>query len=124
MGPILRVPDELARRLEDETDLVEVDHVLSDVADQIDVQLGTMPGDILLLVETPKDGFGHLVSLITDYAKGAPKPLEFVVSDQDGNPHQFPPHTDVDEPSIRDHLNLAYFGEPGDRRPLLRGDDI
>jgi hypothetical protein len=122
MGPIIRVPDEVARKLEGETDLVEVDQVLLDAVDEIDVQLGNTPGDILLLTETPKDGFGLLVTYITDYAKSAPRPFDMVVSDKDGNLHSFPAHTDVGEQSIRDLLKLAYFGEPGDRRPLLRDE--
>jgi hypothetical protein len=123
MGPIIGVPDDLARRLEDETDLVEVDHVLPDVVDELDVQLGSTPGDILLLVETPRDGFGRLVTFLTDYAKSAPRPFELTVRDKDGNTHPFPAHTDVSEQAIRDQLKLAYFGEPGDRRPLIRDGD-
>jgi hypothetical protein len=62
------------------------------------------------------------VSFIADYAKGAPRPLELTVSDQNGDAHAFPDHLDVNEQSIKDLLKLAYFGEPGDRRPLLRDD--
>jgi hypothetical protein len=122
MGPVIGVPNEVAQRIKDETDLVEVDEVLNDVVDEYDIQLGGPPEDILLLVETPRDGFGGLVSFITDYAKHAPRPFELIVSDKNGSSHTFPDHVDVSEQSIKDHLKLAYFGEPGDRRPLLRDD--
>jgi hypothetical protein len=79
-----------------------------------------IPEISLLLVETPKDGFGRLVSIIANYAKNAPRPFEMVVSDQNGTLHPFPPHSDVGEKPIEDHLRLAHYGEPGDRRPLLR----
>src|SRR6202140_3148731 len=116
MGPIIWVPDDVAQRLE-ETDLVEA-VVMPDAVDELDVQLGAAPGVVLLLKETPNDGFGRLVSMITmsDYAKGAPEPFELTVSDKDGNPHAFP-GTVVNGQSIQDHLKLAYYGEPGDRRP-------
>src|SRR5580704_8105682 len=122
MGPVIGVPNEVAQRIKEDTDLVEVDEVLPDVVDEFDIQLGGAPEDILLLVETPRAGFEPLVSLITDFAKRAPRPLELVVSDQGGNPHAFPEHLDVNERSIRDHLKLAYFGEAGDRRRLLRDE--
>jgi hypothetical protein len=118
MGPIIRVPDDVAQRLE-ETDLVEA-VVQPDAVDEPDVQLGATPGVFLLLTETPKDGFGRLVSLIamSDYAKSAPEPFELIVRDKDSVPHAFP-GTAVNGQSIQDHLKLAYFGEPGDRRPLI-----
>ena len=109
-------------RIKDETELVEVDEVLPDVVDEFDIQLGGAPEDILLLVETPRAGFEPLVSYITDFAIRAPRPLQLVVSDQNGSPHMFPDHLDVNEQSIRDHLKLAYFGEPGDRRRLLKDE--
>ena len=124
MGPVIGVPNELAQRIKDETDLVEVDAVLPDVVDVFDVQIGATPEDILLLVETPKDGFGPLVSLITDFAQHAPGPFELVVSDEQGNPHALPGTLGDSPESVRDHLKLAFFGEPGDRRPLLRDDAI
>ena len=122
MGPIIRVPDDVARRLAEETDLVEVDPVLADAVDELDVELGSEPGVILLLAETPKDGFGSLLSIFTasEYAKSGPSPFELTVRDKDGNPHSFPT-TAVNEQSILDHLKLTFFGEPGDRRPLIRG---
>lgn len=121
MGPIIRVPDDVARQLAAETDLVEVDPVLPDAVDELDVQLGDPPGVVLLLRETPPDGFERLVGTIaaSDYAKSAPKPFGLVVRDKDGNPHPFGGDA-VNEQSIREHLQLSYFGEPGDRRPLLR----
>jgi hypothetical protein len=122
MGPVIALPNEVAQRIINETDLVEVDGVLPDVADEYDIELGTPPEDILLLVETPRDGFGRLASFIADYAKRAPRPFPLTVSDQNGTLHPFPDHLDVSEQSISDHLKLAYFGEPGDRRPLLRHD--
>jgi hypothetical protein len=122
MGPVIALPNEVALKLKEETDLVEVDEVLPDVVEEYDIQLGGIPEDILLLVEAPRDGFGPLVSFITDFAKRAPRPFELIVSDQNGNPHAFPGHVDVNGQSIRDHLKLAYFGEPGDRRPLLPED--
>ena len=122
MGPIIRVPDDVAQRLVEETDLVEVDPVLPDAVDEVDVELGGSSGVDVLLKEDPKDGFGRLVSMITmsDYAKSAPSPFELTVRDKDGNPHAFSA-TAVNGQSILDHLKLAFFGEPGDRRPLIRG---
>ena len=118
MGPIIRVPDDVAQRLE-ETDLVEA-VVMPDAVDELDVQLGATPGVVLLLKETPDHGFGLLVSIITmsDYAQSAPNPFELTVTDEDNNPHAFP-LTAVNWQSIQDHLKLAYFGERGDRRPLI-----
>jgi hypothetical protein len=123
MGPVIALPNEVAQRIKDETDLVEVDEVLRDIVDEYDIQLGGTPEDTLLLVETPRDGFGRLVSFITDFAKSAPGPFELIVSDQNGDPHPFPVHLDVNDKSVSDHLKLAYFGEPGDRRPLLGKDE-
>jgi hypothetical protein len=122
MGPVIGVPNEVAQRIKEETELVEVDEVLPDVVEEFDIQLGGAPEDILLLIETPRAGFESLVNFIADFAKRAPRPLRFIVSDQDGNPHAFPDHLDVNEQSIRDHLKLGYFGEPGDRRRLIRDD--
>jgi hypothetical protein len=121
MGPIIRVPDDVAQQLAQETDLVEVDPVLPDAVDELDVALGSR-GVILLLKETPPDGFGRLVSIIatSDYAKSTPEAFELTVRDKDGNPHAFPA-TAVNGQSILDHLKLAYFGEPGARRPLIQG---
>ena len=120
MGPIIRMPDDVAQRLAEETDLVEVDPVLPDAVDALDVELGSQPGVVLLLTETPKDGFGRLVSMIatSDYVKSAPNPFELTVRDKDGNAHAFPT-TVVNGQSILDHLKLAFFGEPGDRRPMI-----
>ena len=124
MGPVIGVPVDVAQAIKDKTDLVEVDEVLPDVVDQPDVQVGGTPfGDLLLLTEAPAHGYGLLVDIITDYAKSGPRPFELVVIDKDGNPHAFPGQVDVDGGSIRDHLKLAYYGEPGDRRPLIRGDE-
>jgi hypothetical protein len=118
MGPIIRVPEDVAQRLE-ETDLVEA-VVQPDAVDEPDVQLGVTPGVFLLLTETPKDGFGHLVSLIamSDYAKSAPEPFELIVRDKDSNSHAFFGAA-VNGQSIQDHLKMGYFGAPGDRRPLI-----
>jgi len=121
MGPVIGVPDEVARRIKEETDLVEVDQVLPDVVDEPDVQLGTRPfGDILVLTESPRQGYGPVVSIVTEYAKNGPRPFKMIVIDNGGTPHPFPAHTNPSEQSIRDHLTLAYYGEPGDRRPLIR----
>jgi hypothetical protein len=122
MGPIVRVPDDVAQRLVEETDLVEVDPLLPDAVDEVDVELGGASGVDMLLKEDPKDGFGLLVSMIvtSDYAKSAPEPFDLIVRDKDGNPHAFSA-TAVNGESILDHLKLAFFGEPGDRRPLIRG---
>lgn len=121
MGPIIKVPDDVAHRLAAETDLVEVDPVLPDAVEEVDVQLGSPDGVVLLLRETPKGGFGRLVGMIamSDYVKSAPVPFELIVRDSDGIPHPFP-GGDVNGDSIRDHLMRAYFGEHGDRRPLIR----
>jgi len=120
MGPVMRVPAEVAQTLEEETDLVEA-VVLPDAVDGYDVALGGVFGSVvLLLVETPKDGFGRLVSVITasGYAQGRPSPFEMTVLDKDGNPHSFPA-VDPNGQAVEDHLKLAFYGEPGDRRPLL-----
>lgn len=121
MGPLIRVPTEVADRLRAETDLVEVDPVLPDAVDEPDVELGGPSGEDVLLKEDPRGGFGRLVSIITmsEYAQSAPQPFELIVRDKDGNPHAFPT-TAVNGESIRNHLKLAYFGEPGDRRPLIK----
>ena len=112
--------NDVAQRLEEETDLVEDVIDVPDAVDELDVQLGATPGIFLLLTETPKHGFGPLVSLImtSDYARNAPEPFELIVRDKDNIPHAFP-STAVNGQSIQDHLKLAYFGEPGDRRPLV-----
>ncbi len=124
MGPVIGVPVDVAEAIKDKTDLVEVDEVLPDVVDQPDVQVGRAPfGDLLLLIEAPVQGYGPLVGILSDYARNGPRPLELVVMDKDGNPHAFPGQVDVDDGSIHDHLKLAYYGEPGDRRPLIRGDE-
>jgi hypothetical protein len=118
MGPIIRVPEDLAQHLEEETDLVEAVIDVPDAVGEPDVQLGPPPGVLLLLVETPKDGFGRLVSMITDYALNMSPPLQLSVSDKEGNPQPFPGRP-VNGDSIRAHLQLAYFGELGTRRPLI-----
>lgn len=121
MGPVIRVPAEVAQTLEEDTDLVEA-VVLPDAVDFHDVELGGAFGSVVLvLVETPKDGFGGLVGVIaaSGYAQSRPNPFEMTVLDKDGNPHAFPA-TGSNEQAIHDHLKLAYYGEPGDRRPLLR----
>lgn len=121
MGPVIRVPAEVAQTLEEETDLVEA-VVLPDAVDGFDVELGgSFGGAVLLLAETPKEGFGRLVDVIaaSAYARNRPNPFEMVVLDKDSGPHPFPA-TGVNEQAIHDHLKLAYYGEPGDRRPLLR----
>jgi hypothetical protein len=120
MGPVIRVPNEVADTLEEETDLVEA-VVLPDAVDGFDVQLGGVLGStVLLLVETPKNGFGGLVTVIaaSAYAQSRPTLFEMIVLDHDGGPHPFPAG-DPSAQAIEDHLRLAYYGEPGDRRPLL-----
>lgn len=121
MGPIIRVPDDVAQRLVDETDLVEVDPVLPDAVDEVDVELGGSSGVDVLLKEDPRDGFGRLVEMIalSNYVRSAPEPFELIVRDENGDPHAFPA-TAVNGESIRNHLKQAFFGEPGDRRPLIR----
>ncbi len=123
MGPIIGVPSEVAQRIKDTTDLVEVDELLPDVVDQPDVQVGEAPfDDILLLTEAPAQGYGRLVGILTDYARKGPRPLQLVVLDQLNRPHLFPAHSDPSETSISEHLELAFYGEPGDRRRLVRDD--
>jgi hypothetical protein len=121
IGPIIGVPVDVAQTIKDETDLVEVDEVLPDVIDAPDVQLGGAPfGDRLLLTEAPHQGYDGLVTIFTDYAKSGPRPFDLIVMDKEGNPHAFPPHLEPHGQAIRDHLQLAFYGEPGDRRPLIR----
>jgi hypothetical protein len=55
---------------------------------------------------------------MSDYAKSSPEPFDLIVRDKDGNPHPFQGNA-VNGQSIQDHLRLAYFGERGDRRPLI-----
>jgi hypothetical protein len=88
------------------------------------VQLGGRPfGDILLLTESPSRGYGLLIDAVVAYADKGPKPVELTVIDKDGNPHAFPAHTDPSAESLRQHLASAFYGEPGERRPLiLEGD--
>lgn len=118
MGPVIRVPADVARAIRDETDLVEVDEALATTVDVTDVRLGGDDGDLMVLEETPPDGFGALVGPIVAYARAASGSLELVVADRDGNPVAFTGSA-MDEGAIRRHLGQAYFGEPGDRRPLL-----
>ena len=120
MGPVIRVPADVARRLIEETDLVEAAHLLLDTVDELDVELGDTTGEVMLLTETPKDGYGRLVSFVVEYASGSPIPFELTVCDKQGDMHEFSAGV-VNEESIHDHLKLAYFGELGDRRPLIRG---
>jgi hypothetical protein len=121
MGPVIGVPVDVAESIKDGTDLVEVDEVLPDVVEEPDVQLGGSPfGDLLLLTETPRQGYGSLVSIFADYAKNGPRPFDLVVTDKNGDRHAFPPHLEPNGQSIGDHLKLAFYGEPGDRRPLIR----
>jgi hypothetical protein len=110
----------VARALEQDTDLVEA-IVQPDAVDELDVQLGSEPAVFLLLTETPRSGFGDLVTKMAEsaYAKSRPHPFEMVVRDKDGTPHPFSDSA-VNEQSIGEHLKLASFGEPGDRRPFLR----
>jgi len=120
MGPSIGVPVKVAQVIKDTTDLVEVDEVLPDIVEEPDVQLGGTPfGDRLVLTETPSAGFRRLVSIITDYAKDSPRPFELIVMDKNGNPNAFPPHLEPNGQAILDHLTLAFYGEPGDRRPLI-----
>jgi hypothetical protein len=124
MGPVIGVPIDVARSIKDGTDLVEVDEVLPDVVEEPDMQLGSSPfGDLLLLTETPSHGYGRLVNIVADYAKNGPRPFELTVMDKNSTPHAFPPHLEPNGQSIRDHLKLAFYGEPGDRRPLIRDHD-
>jgi hypothetical protein len=124
MGPVIGVPVEVAQAIKDGTDLVEVDEVLPDIVEEPDVQLGGTPfGDLLLLSETPSQGFGRLVTIFADYAANGPRPFELIVMDKDGNPHAFPSNTEPNGQTIRDHLKLAFYGEPGDRRPLIRDEN-
>jgi hypothetical protein len=122
MGPVIGVPLEVAQMIKDGTDLVEVDEVLPDIVEEPDVQLGGTPfGDLLLLTETPSQGYGRLLSIFTEYGKDKARPFDFIVMDRDGNRHAFPPDLDPTGEAIGDHLKLAFYGEPGDRRPLIRG---
>jgi hypothetical protein len=122
MGPIIRVPEDVAHRLEEGTDLDEVVIDTPRAIDEPDLQLGATPGVFLVLTETSQHGFGRLVSMIamSDYARSAPEPFELIVRDKDSLPHAFP-STVVNGQAIQDHLKLAYFGELGDRRPLFPG---
>jgi hypothetical protein len=124
MGPVIGVPTDVADTIKDKTDLVEVDQVLPDVVDEPDLQLGARPfGDILLLTETPSHGYGPLIDVLVEYAETGPKPFELTVMDKDGNPHAFPAHTEPSADLLRQHLTSAFYGEPGDRRPLIREGD-
>jgi hypothetical protein len=120
MGPIIGVPGDVAEQLEQDTDLVEV-IVEPDAVDELDISLGQQPSVFLLLTETPKNGFGALVDVITasSYVQSRPRPFALTVRDKDGKEHPFSGSI-VDQSSIGDHLQLTYYGEPGDRRPLLR----
>jgi hypothetical protein len=123
MGPILRVPDDVAQRLEEDTDLVDT-IVMADAVDQADVEFGPTPGVFLLLTETPKDGFGGLAAVLaaSAYAQSHPQPLALTVRDHDGTAVGYSGGS-VSAESIHDHLTQAYFGGPGDRRPLIGAGD-
>lgn len=123
MGPVIRVPREVASTLEGGR-LVEAEVRTPDVVDAADVQLGSDDGVLLVLVEVPADGFDDLVRVVAEsgYAQhtAASEPFVLTVRDADGSFHPWPggPVTDS---SVRGQLSLAYFGEPGNRRPLLGG---
>jgi hypothetical protein len=124
MGPVIGVPTEVADTIKETTDLVEVDQVLPDVVDEPDLQLGSRPfGDLLLLTETPTHGYGPLIDVIVKYADKGPRPFELTVIDKDGTAHAFPAHTEPSADVLRQHLTSAFYGEPGDRRPLIRAED-
>jgi hypothetical protein len=124
MGPVIGVPADVADTIKETTDLVEVDQVLPDVVDEPDVQLGGRPfGDILLLTETPPHGYEPLMDVIVRYADKAPRPFELTVIDQDGNRHAYPTSREPSAEALRQHLTSAFYGEPGDRRPLIREGD-
>ena len=59
MGPIIRVPNDLAQRLAEETDLVEVDPVLPNAVDEVDVELGDPPGVIVRFHRTPRSAINE-----------------------------------------------------------------
>jgi hypothetical protein len=121
MGPTARVPDDVAEHLEQDSDLVEA-IVIADAVEDPDIELGPPGGVMLALVEVPKNGFGDIVNLIanSEYANNHLNGdgFELVVRDQAGEAHLFPGGP-VTPASIQGHLQLAYFGAPGDRRPLL-----
>lgn len=121
MGPVIQVPSEVVSALE-AGDLVEAVVDTPGAVDTVDVQLGPDDGVLLLLVEVPVGGFDELVGVLagSGYAHhaAASGPFVLTVRDGDGTPHPWPDGP-VTESSVRRQLSLAYFGEPGDRRPLL-----
>ena len=121
MGPVIMVPTDVARRIAAETHLVEVDQVLPDAVDGFDVQVGSPPGDIMLLTETPANGYEELVALIADHMSSAQEPMALIVTDKSGDPHALGT-TEVSSQVVREHLKLAYYGAPSDRRPLFPGE--
>jgi hypothetical protein len=121
MGPTARVPDDVAEHLEQDSDLVEA-IVIADAVEEPDIELGPPGGVMLALVEVPKHGFDVIVNFIanSEYANNHANGdgFELVVRDEGGEPHSFQGGA-VTPASIQQHLQLAYFGAPGDRRPLL-----
>jgi hypothetical protein len=122
MGPVVRVPADLAATLQ-AGDLVEAVVVTSRAVDAVDVELG-QGGQLLELVEAPPHGYGELLTAIIwcSYVQRGPSDgdLTLVVLDAHGAPHPFPGGT-VTEASLRDHLALAHYGDPGERRPIFSG---
>jgi len=121
MGPTIRVPDDVAEGLEQDSDLVEA-IVIADAVEEPDIELGPPGGVMLQLVEVPKHDFAAIVEFISGSRYAASNPsgdgFQLLVRDKNGDPHPFPGGP-VTADSVRAHLQLAFFGMPGDRRPLL-----
>ncbi len=120
MGPVVRVPPEVAATLE-RGELVEQVISVPDAVEDVDVALGP-DGTLLMLVEAARQGYGELLDAIagSDYVRDHATGDGFVLTvlDVDEKAHPYPGGP-VTAASVRDHLALAYYGDPGERRPVL-----
>jgi hypothetical protein len=123
MGPVVRVPREVADTLE-RGSLVEQVISTADAVDAVDVALGP-DGQLLMLVEAAHQGYSELVAAIvfSDYVRSYTDGAPFVLTVRDAHEVVHPhPAGPVTEASVRAQLALAYYGDPGERRPIVDGD--
>jgi hypothetical protein len=120
MGPVVRVPAEVAASLET-GDLVEQVITVADAVDVVDIQLGPDDGTLLMLVEAAPQGYDELVEAIlgsADVRGTAGRPFALVVRDADEQRHTYP-NDPVTAERVRALLEQAAYGDPGERRPVV-----
>ena len=122
MGPVVRVPADVAAELE-AGDLVEQVITVDDAVERVDVQLGPDDGTLLMLVEAARQGYEALVDALmaSDDVRGlAARPFVLVVRDADEKSHAYDDGA-VTEAGVRALLEQAAYGDAGERRPLVPG---